>query len=577
MNRKRPQTSILTGSSEFGDLLLLEWPRKPSARITGENLKTVTRGFKRSINCLRQSACNRCVHADLDPLPHGVSNFNTKTLSHKREQRNLPEYFSVECFIVWKPNVCAGHDVDSTHTAQLDKRCASTCMNLKLTTITIAFALSISIYGQTTPRLGPGRKYTSIERLKKERLEAVHNDRARLARERKAVSLATGYNDYRAVLHAHAEDATHTGGSRPELLDGAKRAGVQIVMLSDHVRPERDFINDSWRGLREGVLFIPGAEDRGFLSFPMNSIKALAPSSREEYIGVVRRDGGNIFLCHVEERTDWPTNQLDGLEIYNHHSDVKNEAAFQLWLQGSLTDPVRLPVLVAALAEYPEEVIGAQQDYLSDIIAKWDLDAQHHRLTGVAANDCHHNQVFTVTAIDENTVEVGYITSKPTTTRITADKVPGVAALVRGKKPGELIARLDFDPYERSLRYVSTHILAHELTEASIRDALRNGHAYVAHDWLCDSTGFAFVALAGGKVKAIMGDEIKVGGALKLSAATPVKCTLKLIRNGEELQTLAAKRLDFEVKTPGVYRIEAWLELDGEKRPWIYSNPIYVR
>ena len=450
-------------------------------------------------------------------------------------------------------------------------------MKLTLRPIATALLLAGLVCAQTAPPLGPGRKYTSIERVKIERLRAVHEDRARFAGDRKQVSLSTGYNDYRAVLHAHAEDAAHTGGTRPELLAGARRAGVQIVMLTDHVRPERDFINDSWRGVREGVLFIPGAEDRGFLSYPMKSLKGITTSSREQYVETVRADGGNIFLCHVEERPDWPTDQLDGLEIYNHHSDVKNEGAFQLWLQGSLTDPVRLPQLVTALAQYPDEVIGAQQDYLTDIIAKWDRDSQNHRLTGVAANDCHHNQVFTVTAIDDNTVEVGYITSKPTTTRVTADKVPGVAALVKGKKPGELIARLDFDPYERSLRYVSTHILAHELTEPAIREALKQGHAYVAHDWLCDSTGFAFVVRSGDKIHSVMGDEVKIGRALKLSAATPIKCTIKLIRNGEALQTTNTDRMDFEIKLPGVYRIEAWLDVDGEQRPWIYSNPIYVR
>jgi hypothetical protein len=31
------------------------------------------------------------------------------------------------------------------------------------------------------------------------------------------------------------------------------------------------------------------------------------------------------------------------------------------------------------------------------------------------------------------------------------------------------------------------------------------------------------------------------------------------------------------VKEPGAYRLEAWLTLDGEQRPWIYSNPIYVK
>lgn len=474
-------------------------------------------------------------------------------------------------------------------------------MKLKLTSPMTAFLLSALVCAQTTPRLGPGRKYTSIERVQIERLKAVHADRLRYQNERKPVSLATGYNEYRAVLHAHAEDASHTGGTRPELLAAAKRAGVSVIMLTDHVRPERDFINDSWRGFHDGVLFIPGAEDQGFLSFPMKSIKGIAMKSvkgiemksvkeieiksvkrteagkREQYIATVREGGGNIFLSHVEERFDWPTDQLDGLEIYNHHTDVKNEGAFNLWLQGTLTDPVRLPQLAAALNEYPEEVFGAQQDYLADILAKWDRDTQQHRLTGVAANDCHHNQVFTVTAIDENTVEVGYITSKPVTTRITADKVRGVAALVKGRKPGELIAKLDFDPYERSLRYVSTHILSHELSEAAVRDALKTGHAFVAHDWLCDSTGFAFVAMKGGKRAAVMGDEVKLGDALSLSAATPVKCTMKLMRNGEVIQTTNATRMDSDVKAPGVYRIEAWLELDGEQRPWIYSNPIYVR
>lgn len=449
-------------------------------------------------------------------------------------------------------------------------------MNRLITLPTVLF-LAIGIGGQTAPRLGPGRKYTTIERMKTEHLQAVHNDRSRFARERTRVPISTGYIDYRAVIHAHAEDATHTGGTRPEMLASARKAGVQIVMLTDHVRPERDFINDSWRGLHEGVLFIPGAEDRGFLSFPIKSIKGIEVGSREQYIELIRNGGGDIFLSHVEERPDWPTDQLDGLEIYNHHTDVKNEGAFNMWLQGSLTDSVRLPELVAALNEYPEEVFGAQQDYLADIIAKWDRDAQKHRLTGVAANDCHHNQVFTVTAIDDHTIEVGYITSKPTTTRVTADRVPGVAALVKGRKPGELIARLDFDPYDRSMRYVSTHILAHELNEAAVREAVTRGHAYVAHDWLCESTGFAWVARTDGKTTAIMGDEIKLDSRPTLSAATPVKCILKLVLNGEVIQTANAMSLNFEVKVTGVYRIEAWLEVDGEQRPWIYSNPIYIR
>jgi hypothetical protein len=195
------------------------------------------------------------------------------------------------------------------------------------------FALSCSLFlvlaapvvlpGQTTTpatRLKPGRKHTTLERLRPERLRAVREDRMRHQRERKTVALRTGYNDYRAILHAHAEDSAHTGGTRPALLAAARRTGVKIVMLTDHVRPPRDFIDDSWRGMRDGALFIPGAESEGFLVYPQRSIISAhigkSFKSRDEYIRLVKPDGGLIFLSHVEEKDDWATGELDGLEIY---------------------------------------------------------------------------------------------------------------------------------------------------------------------------------------------------------------------------------------------------------------------
>jgi hypothetical protein len=444
-------------------------------------------------------------------------------------------------------------------------------------TLGILLLVCISFDGFAQKPLGTGRKYTSIERLKLERLRAVHDDRLGYQKQRHAVKLKTGYTDYRAILHAHAEDSAHTGGTRPELLAAAKRTGVKIVLLNDHVRPERDFIKDSWRGLHVGVLFIPGAEYEGFLVYPQASIKNKTWKTRGELIQLIKADGGNIFLCHVEERPDWDTSELDGIEIYNHHSDIKDENTFYMWLTATLTDAPRLAELQKALAEFPEEVFGAQQDYLGGIIAKWDKDTRQHPVTGVSANDCHHNQVFTVTAIDENTVEIGYIGSRKETRRVTKEQAPGVIELVRGRKAGELIAALDFDLYDRSLNYVNTHILTRQLDEKSVREALHQGHAYVAHNWLCEASGFAFVAETSGKQVAVMGDAVGFTNGLKLKVEAPVACTLKLIRNGEVIQTVQGDKLQFAVQEKGVYRVEAWLELDGEQRPWIYANPIYVR
>jgi len=445
----------------------------------------------------------------------------------------------------------------------------------------IVLILIVGLYLQPsglTAKLGPGRSYTTIERLAPERLEAVRQDRMRYERSRRKLPGLPGYRDYRAILHAHAEDAAHTGGTRPELLEGAKKAGVDIVMLTDHVRPPRDFIDGSWRGLRDGVLFIPGAESEGFLAYPSRSIidAHINKTYRDwkEYLSIVKHDGGTIFLSHVEERLDWDTTGMDGLEIYNLHTDVMDEKEFMHWLQGSLIDPDRLKRLEKLIADYPQEVFGSLQDYLEPIIAKWDRDLRHRKLTGVSANDCHHNQVFTVRAVDATTIEIGLTGDPPR--KVTTAQMPGIAPMLEGRRPGEVIGRLDFDPYERSMRHVSTHILLKTLDEKSVREALGHGRAYVAHDWLCDPTGFSFVVRSGNRIVGSMGDTVKTTTGLKLLVEAPHTATVRLFRDGTVIAERQTDRLEHDLTGRGVYRAEIWLPVGGEMRPWIYSNPIRV-
>ena len=456
--------------------------------------------------------------------------------------------------------------------------------NTQTAIIVFIFYLIASLFFDTrilnfqSVNLGPGRKFTTIERLNLEHLRKAREDRLRYQQSRKRVGLATGFQDYRAILHAHAEDSTHTGGTRSELLTAAKKTGVKIIMLTDHVRPPRDFIQDNWRGVYEGVLFVPGAESEGFLVYPKRSIidahKIKAWKSREEYIALVKQDDGNIFLSHVEEKDNWATNDLDGLEIYNHHTDFMDEGDFVKWLRGSFTNPERLKQIEQVLAEYPMEVFGASQDYLPQIIAKWDRDLQSHRLTGISANDCHHNQVFTIKVADSDSIEVDIVGDPPR--KVTSEQSPRIADMVQGRKPGDIIAKLDFDPYERSLSYVSTHILLHGLNEFALREALKQSHAYVAHDWLSDPTGFAFIAQRKGKRIGVMGDEVKLEEGLQLSSAAPVAGHIRLFRNGSLVKEIISDKIDLDVREVGVYRIEIWLEIDDELRPWIYSNPIRI-
>ncbi len=433
--------------------------------------------------------------------------------------------------------------------------------------------LSLPIFIIAQP---PARKYTTIERLQPERLRAVHADRLRHQQQRQQPRVIQGYTDYRAIMHVHAEDSAHTGGTRPELLAACKRTGVNIVMLTNHVRPPVDFINDSWRGLRDGVLFIPGAEHEGFLSYPMKSILNRKTNGRAEYSQMVTERGGNIFLSHIEERPDWSTAQLTGMEIYNHHADFKPEIEFLRWLPTTLSDPDGIAKVQQFLRDYPMEFFGVTQDYLSDYIRKWDADSQHHRVTGIAANDCHHNQVITVKVAAPDTVTLWLTGDKEPTFTVKANRAPRIPELTKGKQIGDTIAVIDIDPYDRSLSYVTTHILAKKLQETAVRQALQQAHAYVAHDWLCDPTGFAFVVNKGARQVGIMGDEVKFSVGMKLQIAAPTNGMIRLFRHGVVVQELKSNAMEFAVAEPGTYRAEVWLEVDGEWRPWIYANPIRV-
>jgi hypothetical protein len=239
-----------------------------------------------------------------------------------------------------------------------------------------------------------------------------------------------------------------------------------------------------------------------------------------------------------------------------------------------LTSPKELTDLQELVRLYPDELLAAQVRRADAYLEKWDAGtADGRRLTGVAANDCHHNQIFVMKMINESQVRIGTSVDKDEAMRvINAVLRPGILELTRGHQPGDVLARVDFDPYYRSFRNVSTHVLAAELTESALRSALKAGRAYVSHDWLGDPTGFSFSS-----GEAFMGDEVKFAPGLVLEARAPLPCRLRLLSGGVEVAAKEARELRFEVTAPGVYRVEATLDVAGDLRPWIYSNPIYVR
>lgn len=375
----------------------------------------------------------------------------------------------------------------------------------------VSFLLALAAL-QAQPALSPGRKYTSVERLAPERLAAVKAARAELANTRKPPQPVGIYQDFRAVLHIHAEDSDHTLGTRAEVLRAAKAAKVRIVMFSDHGGPKPD----TWHGIRDGVMFFTGSEigSANELKFPQP-----APGLR--------------FHSHVEEQLDAPADGFDGMEIYNRHTDAEDDTDLIAWLGAAAKDPTRFKQLAALARDFPDELFGSGADYWPAIFDRWDRILETRRFPGIAANDSHQNQVL-----------------------------------------GRGASRVTLDPYEVAFRNVSTHILAMDFTHASIHDSLRRGRAYVSHDWLCDPAGFTFAAVNSLGVYE-MGDGIPLAPGTRMVVRTPAPALIKLIHKGKIVAETRGMELNAPVTMSGAYRAEAWLEIDGELRPWIYSNPIY--
>jgi hypothetical protein len=125
---------------------------------------------------------------------------------------------------------------------------------------------------------------------------------------------------------------------------------------------------------------------------------------------------------------------------------------------------------------YPDEVLASQCDYPAPYLEKWDAGTKIKRLTGIAANDCHHNTVLIMKMADAETVLVGTnVDPEADLRKLTAAVRPGIRELTKGHQPGDLLAAVDMDPYFRAFRDVCTHVAAPTLDEPTIRAALKDG------------------------------------------------------------------------------------------------------
>lgn len=407
--------------------------------------------------------------------------------------------------------------------------------------------------------------------------------------QRTPVSLKTGWNEYRGVMHSHSEVSHDSLVEFPHIVEAMHKAKCQFILMSDHVVDGKADYSLGWKGMHDGVLFVRGFEmNNGFMPWGLPDGTVLDAKESPPLLAKRIHDlGGVICIAHAEIWRDWDIPEIDGMEIYNIHTDMMDDMA----------DPrARLEAVKDVLLNmhsFGDQTLRSLYDFTVPLMLtyKWDQMNRHRHLTAIAANDCHQNVGIRGIYTGRDTfmlIDTGHDEPKHKVWEHTLNPITRflLKTCFGSLSPEKELFRIDLDPYERSSRFVNTHLLAKELTEPALLDALRAGRAFVAFNMLADASGFAYVAQANGQ-QVTMGESIPLAPGLKLLAEAPLACRFTLMRDGLPVTSQDGKTFEYAVTEPGKYRIQANLKMPGEMAltgesfannmaTWILTNPIEI-
>lgn len=383
-------------------------------------------------------------------------------------------------------------------------------------------------------------------------------------------NLPGGWKEFRGILHSHSHFSHDSEVPFEEILRAMQAARLDFICLSDHCVEGRADFSWQWRGVRDGKLFIPGFEMReGFMPFGVASDVVL--SNRTDSATLARQiieHGGVLFYAHPEERRDWDRPELTGMEIYNIHTDFKRR-------RGGLAG--LLPDLLLNLRKYPDQLYWQMFTRPTEFLERWDDLNRTRNITGIAGNDCHQNVGFRAFYTEAGGIRVEDTSPKTLKefklnffTRRLAEWLLGPL------EPGRRLFHVQLDPYERSARFVNTHILATELSERAILDSLRAGRVFIGFDVIADSSGFCWFASSPAG-HAVMGEALPFSEETRLHAKSPLPGRFTVLKDGKTILQEQGRELDFTPSGPGKYRVEVELRVRREWLPWVYANPIHLQ
>jgi len=383
---------------------------------------------------------------------------------------------------------------------------------------------------------------------------------------RKEPAILTTLNTYRGVLHAHSYLSHDSKGTLNDLVSAAKSDDIDFIFLTDHPRGNIDTIPKGFKGNYDGVLIEPGSEKQGFDTWPLDSTIIDWRIDKDTIAKNIVSKGGIIFYAHTEEPHNWANPDYQGMEIYNFHTDTKDESL----------PPVIINFIVNG-NKYRPWALREMFDEQTTILARWDSLNLKRKIVGFSAVDTHENQNFRAKYLKDGRIQwIG-----PNAKVIDTMEVKFWNKwLFHAPDENGYIFKWMIDTYKEGFNYITNYVLADTLSVPSLAENLKKGHLYTAFKSLGDAKGFQYYSLSlKDSLNGMMGDSIQIDQVKSLNSVSPLPGQFRLIHDGKTVDVSAGESYQYAQTEPlekGAYRIELHIKLNGKLVPWLYTNPMHI-
>ncbi|MBW1722070.1 MAG: CehA/McbA family metallohydrolase [Deltaproteobacteria bacterium] len=346
--------------------------------------------------------------------------------------------------------------------------------------------------------------------------------------------------EYVGNLHVHSR---YSDGTRSieEIAVAAEGAGLDFVYINDHECLAGDLHAEHEGRYGKVMVFMGheiGRKDHHYLAFGLKEAVNGDGLPPQEVIDQVKAKGGLGFLAHPFEKgmpfleksraytwKDLSVTGFDGICIWNFSSRWKER--------------VKTPFHGLLFLAFKSQLLkGPSQETL----AFWDRLCLERRVSAIGGSDAHGG-IF----------KWGPIRFTPLS-------------------------------YEFLLNTINVHLFLHNKVskdfdsgKKAILDSMKEGRLFIAHDGLHPAKGFRFDFVSSDGFSLVMGEECPFQKG-EIVIECPCSSEIRLIKNGRPERIWRGREAVYEVLEAGVYRVEVYLRhfLFGW-RPWIFSNPIYLR